>query len=108
MPKNKNKKTNKNQGSFYFEEYLNTRTKLNNNKLSLISEDRVYLLFFCFFSLILIFSLKIIFLSFQSVNYVKNQNDHSKFLPLRKDIVDRNECYCQEISLLITQQYDHN
>ena len=90
MPKNKNKKINKDQGSFYFEEYLNTKTKLNNNKLSSISEDRVYLLFFCFVSLILIFSLKIIFLSFQSVNYVKSQNDHSKFLPLRKDIVDRN------------------
>ena len=42
MPKNKNKKINKNQGSFYFEEYLNTKTKFNNNKLSSISEDRVY------------------------------------------------------------------
>ena len=90
MPKNKNKKINKNQGSFYFEEYLNTKTKFNNNKLSSISEDRVYLLFFCFVSLILIFSLKIIFLSFQSVNYVKNQMITQKFLPLRKDIVDRN------------------
>ena len=108
MPKNKNKKINKNQGSFYFEEYLNTKTKFNNNKLSSISEDRVYLLFFCFFSLILIFSLKIIFLSFQSVNYVKNQNDHSKFLPLRKDIVDRNGVLLSRNILLITQQYDHN
>ncbi len=90
MKKTKNKRINENQRSFYFEEYLSTKTKLKQNKQSLISEDRVYLLFFCFISLILIFSFKIIFISFQNVNFIKNQITNSKFLPLRKDIVDRN------------------
>ena len=53
-----------------------------------IIEDRLYLLFFVF-SLILIFSLKIIFISLQNLNYgetIINKN----FNKLRNDIVDRN------------------
>ena len=57
----KNYKTKK---SFYFEEYkhgshLNFEKKLN------INNDRIYLLFFLFFTLIFIFAIKIITISFQ-------------------------------------------
>ena len=50
----------------------------------------MYLLFFCFFSLIFIFSLKIIFISFKSFNYVAVNNAKQKYSMLRNDIVDRN------------------
>ena len=45
----KNKNFNKNQKSFYFEDYIETNLKQKNISKSLISEDRVYLLFFYFF-----------------------------------------------------------
>ena len=59
----KNKNFNINQTSFYFEEYLETNQILRKNKNSNISQDRIYLLFFLFFSLIVIFSIKIIIVS---------------------------------------------
>ena len=43
-----------------------------------------------FFSLIFIFSLKIIFISFKSFNYVAVNNAKQKYSMLRNDIVDRN------------------
>ena len=52
----KNKKIN--QRSFYFDDYdSHPKPQLNKNKLN-VSEDRIYLLFFVFFSLILILQLK--------------------------------------------------
>ena len=42
------------------EVYLETNQNFSNKKKFLISVDRVYLLFFCFFSLISIFAFKII------------------------------------------------
>ncbi len=91
MKKNhrKNKYFNKNQKSFYFEDYLETNTKQKKITKSLISQDRVYLLFFLFFSLIIIFSIKIIFVSLKDIetnNYRKNK---PYFSVLRRDIVDR-------------------
>ena len=69
MKKNKIKKNiHTHQQSFFFEDYLSTNKKLRKENF-LISEDRVYILFFSFFFLILIFSLKIIFISFQNFNY---------------------------------------
>ena len=59
----KNKDFNINQNSFYFEDYLETNQKNKKFKNSNISQDRVYLLFFLFFSLVTIFSIKIIFVS---------------------------------------------
>ena len=50
----KNKDFNKNQTSFYFEDYLETNQKSKKVKNSNISQDRVYLLFFLFFSIILV------------------------------------------------------
>ena len=49
-----------NQASFYFEDYLETNKKNKFAKKANLFQDRVYLLFFLFFSLILIFSIKII------------------------------------------------
>ena len=67
--KNKrNKKVyNENQKSFYFEDYFETNLRNKKVKNSTISQDRVYLLFFLFFSLVTIFSIKIILVSLKSV-----------------------------------------
>ena len=61
----KNKNFNSNQQSFYFEDYLEKNKKTKSLKEASIPQDRVYLLFFLFFSLIAIFSLKITFVSLQ-------------------------------------------
>mgnify|MGYP007000390134 len=63
----KNKNFNINQKSFYFEDYLETNQKKRRVKNSNISQDRIYLLFFLFFSLITIFSIKIIFISLKNI-----------------------------------------
>ncbi len=87
--KSKKKYYNSNQQSFLFEDYLTTNQKLDKNKKKIINEDRIYLLFFSFISLIFIFYLKIIFISFQKSNYNEIVNNNS-FAPIRNDIVDRN------------------
>ncbi len=87
--KKKIKVLNSNQQSFFFEDYLTTNQKLEKDKKIIISEDRVYLLFFSFFSLILIFSLKIIFISFQESNFVETSKNKFNYTPIRSDIVDR-------------------
>ncbi len=84
------KETNINQQSFFFEDYLSTNQKLKKDKGFIINEDRIYILFFSFFSLILIFSLKIIFISFQNSTFSKIENYKYNFSPVRNDIVDRN------------------
>ena len=63
--KNKGKKTFKKK-SFYFEDYNEDEIFDNNQKSDSIkvSLNRVTFLFFIFFSLILIFSIKITYLSF--------------------------------------------
>ena len=60
--------------------------KVNSN----ISQDRIYLLFFLFFSLILIFSIKITFVSLKKPEISNNKSGYSKFTSLRRDITDRN------------------
>ena len=45
----KNKDLNKNQTSFYFEDYLDTNQKINKKDNSNITQDRIYLLFFFIF-----------------------------------------------------------
>ena len=86
----KNKDFNKNQTSFYFEDCLETNQKSKKVKNSNISQDRVYLLFFLFFSLITIFSIKIIFVSLKNPEIYSQKNNLYHFTPLRRDIVDRN------------------
>ena len=93
MIKKKHKKikiSNINQTSFYFEDYLDTNQKNKKIENSKISQDRIYLLFFLFFSLITIFSIKITFVSLKSPEILNYKNNYSKFILLRRDIVDRN------------------
>ena len=88
--KNRKKNINTNQQSFFFEDYLTTNQKFEKEKKFTINEDRIYLLFFSFFSLILIFSLKLIFISSQNSTYNDSTNYTYNFNPIRNDIIDRN------------------
>ena len=88
--KKNNKKINKNQTSFYFEDYLDTNQKKNSIKDSNIYQDRIYLLFFLFFSLIIIFSIKITLVSLKKPEIFNNKSNSSYYRLLRRDIIDRN------------------
>ena len=82
----KNKYTN--QTSFYFEDYLETSKKNKNLQKNNFFQDRIYLLFFLFFSLILIFSIRIIHVSLNKIEITNLESQ--KFTLHRRDIVDRN------------------
>ena len=89
----KNKKNNnfdKKQKSFYFEDYLETHQKKKRGSNSNISQDRIYLLFFLFFSLIIIFSIKIIFVSLKEIEIYGEKSSSAHFTAMRRDIIDRN------------------
>ncbi len=86
----KNKYFNINQQSFYFEDYLETNQKNKKEKNSNIPQDRIYLLFFLFFSLIIIFSIKIVFVSLKNLEIYNQKNNSTSYISLRRDIVDRN------------------
>ncbi len=82
----KNKYTN--QTSFYFEDYLETSKKNKNLQKNNFFQDRIYLLFFLFFSLILTFSIRIIHVSLNKIEITNLESQ--KFTLHRRDIVDRN------------------
>ena len=91
----KNKKNNKNftyhnQKSFFFEDFLETNQKQKKLYKSKILEDRLYVLFSVFFSLILVFSISIFSISLQKSNLQGYKKADQHFLPLRRDVVDRN------------------
>ena len=86
----KTRNNNTNQASFYFEDYLETNQKKKKIESSHISQDRIYLLFFLFFSLIFVFSIKITFVSLKSLELLNQKNKYSQFKLLRRDIIDRN------------------
>ena len=90
MKKKQKKNKNFNQRSFYFEDYLETNKKNKMFKKSNNFQDRIYLLFFFFFSLVLIFSIKISFISLDKKNIRNLERQNTKFSLLRRDIVDRN------------------
>ena len=77
--------------SFYFDDYveseLNDSNKSNIVKVSL---NKVTFLSFIFFSLILIFGIKIIYLSLSSEESLFSNNTKKEFVKTRRDIVDRN------------------
>ena len=91
MKKKYRKNNHKNQISFYFEDYLETSKKNKILKKSNNFQDRIYLLFFFFFSLVLIFSIKIIHISLDNKNILNLVDQNSKFTLIRRDIVDRND-----------------
>ena len=77
--------------SFYFEDYSESELVSNKNKNSvIISLNRVTFLFFIFVSLILIFSIKITYLSLVPQKNFFTSVDKKSFLKQRRDIVDRN------------------
>ncbi len=86
----KNKNINDNQSSFFFEDYLETNKKNKVLQKKNIFRDRIYLLFFLFFSLILIFSIRIIHVSLNKIQVYDSDNSSQNFKLLRRDIVDRN------------------
>ena len=87
--KGKRKKNlNKNQTSFYFEDYLETNNKIFKKKF--LTHDRIYLLFFLFFSLIFIFSIRIIHVSMNKFEIFNNAKSLNQYNLERRDIVDRN------------------
>ena len=88
--KNKEKYKNKNQRSFYFEDYIHSNRSLKKNKKNFIIDDRVYILFFSFLALISIFSLKILLISVKKPDDIKIVKSSINFLPQRNDIIDRN------------------
>ena len=90
MVKRFKKNKNINQRSFYFEDYLETNKKNKILKKSNHLQDRIYLLFFFFFSLILIFSIKITYISLDGKNIFNIEKQVSHFSLERRDIVDRN------------------
>ena len=91
MKKKLKKIKNINQTSFYFEDYLETDKKNKFSKKTNNFQDRIYLLFFFFLSLILIFCIKITHLSLSKNPIFHQENLSSKFSLIRRDIVDRND-----------------
>ena len=69
----KDKNLNTNQKSFFFEDYLETNKKNKFLKKNNIFQDRIYLLFFLFFSLILIFSIRIIHVSLNKISFYHSE-----------------------------------
>ena len=90
MKKKQKKIKDINQTSFYFEDYLETNKKNKFSKKTNNLQDRIYLLFFFFLSLILIFSIKITHLSLSKTATFNQDAKSSKFILTRRDIVDRN------------------
>ena len=90
MKKKNKKNNNKNQASFYFEDFLETNKKNKVLNKSNNFQDRLYLLFFFFFSLIFIFSFKIIHISLDKKNVFNFEKQNIKHSVLRRDIIDRN------------------
>ena len=86
MKKNKKKK------SFYFEDYTESEIIHNNKNSNIvkISLNRVTFLSFIFFSLILIFSIKIIYLSLSPEKNFYSNNIKKNSVKERRDIVDKN------------------
>ena len=91
--KNKKKNTNfthENQKSFFFDDFFETTKKNKKLNKSKIYQDRLYVLFSFFFSLILIFSISIFSISIQKSNF-QGYNTIKYLSPLlRRDVLDRN------------------
>ena len=91
MKNKKNKNVlSQNQKSFFFEDFLETSQRQKMSNKSKISDDRLYFLFSIFFSLILIFSISIFFISIKPSSFYDYKDINQSHLKLRRDIVDRN------------------
>jgi cell division protein FtsI (penicillin-binding protein 3) len=91
MKNKKNKNVlSQNQKSFFFEDFLETSQRQKMSNKSKISDDRLYVLFCVFFSLILIFSISIFSISIQPSNFYVYKDANQSSLKVRRDVVDRN------------------
>jgi len=91
MKNKKNKNfTHQNQKSFFFEDFIETSLKQKVSNKSKISDERLYVLFSVFFSLILIFSISILSISIQQSNFNEYKEANENSLVYRRDVVDRN------------------
>ena len=89
--RNKKNKTNKNQKSFYFEDYIEDENihKKNFNSIE-VSLSRVTFIFFIFLSLIAIFSIKIFYLSMSKDYFGISKEINYDLIKNRRDITDSN------------------
>ena len=80
------------QKSFFFEDYTESEITVNNvkNDQPKVSLSRVTFLFYIFLSVILIFGIKIIYLSLSPDKNFFSQNINQNFIKERRDILDRN------------------
>ena len=77
--------------SFYFEDYTESEIyNIKNVGNVKVSHNRTTFLFFIFLSLVLIFSIKIIYLSLSSERFTIIKGNKSNLLVGRRNIVDRN------------------
>jgi len=92
MKSKKNNKnfTHENQKSFFFDDFFETTQKNKKLNKSKIYEERLYVLFSFFFSLILIFSISIFSISIQESNFRGIKKADYNYPLLRRDILDRN------------------
>ena len=88
----KNKKKTIKKKSFYFEDYTEAEIPDNNINFNIVKVllNRVTFLSFIFISLLLICSIKIIYLSLSPEKSFFTNNINKNFLKNRRDIVDRN------------------
>ena len=82
----------KNKKSFYFKDYNEKDFVSKNINLSIVkvSSNRITFLSFIFFSIIFIFSIKIIYLSLSPETFLINSELKGDFSKHRRNIVDRN------------------
>jgi len=84
-------KKNSKKKSFYFEDYTEDKIDLNNDiKFVKFSLSRTSFLFFIYFSLIFIFSIKIVYLSLFPEQNLFVEQVSNNFIKERSDISDRN------------------
>jgi cell division protein FtsI (penicillin-binding protein 3) len=88
--KNKINFNHTNQKSFFFDDFLETTQKNKKLNKSKIYEDRLYILFSLFFSLILIFSISIFSISIQESSFQGYEKTNYNYPLLRRDVLDRN------------------
>ena len=90
--KDKAKKNESKKKSFYFEDYDESKIIGNNKNANIakVSLNRVTFLFLVFFSLVLIFSIKIFHLSLSPEKNFFSRNINLSLIKERGDIVDRN------------------
>jgi len=84
------KKKKAKQKSFFFEDYTESEIVANTNNFTSVSLNRTTFLFFIFLSLIIIFCIKIIYLSLFPERDFISETINSSFIKKRGDIVDKN------------------